>query len=151
MGRCLVYLGGMGAVRAVTRGTVAVCVASVVLLLAFPAQGRSVALTPLVVLHLSAIVLSVGFRLHVLRSLVLTDDGWVLVPLIGRARQMLPIADIYSTEDDVIVLDRSGRVLLLGVGRLGGRDSLRVRTALVLALRRFDQSTVARAASSALS
>jgi hypothetical protein len=136
----------MGAVRAVTRGAVAVCAGSVLLFLLFSAHRRADAVAPLVALHLSALAISIGFRLHALRSLILTPDGWVLVPLIGRPNQMLPIADIYSTDDDVVVLDRLGRTVLLGVGRLGGRDPLRVRTALVLALRRFDepaaQSTV---------
>jgi hypothetical protein len=136
--RCLVYLGGMARVRAVTRTLVTLCAGSVVLLLVLRANRPSVDVTPFAGLVVASLVFSLGVRLHAVRLVSFARGAWALAPMVGPARRMPPVVDVYETHDDVVVLDRDGTVILLGVDRLGGRDPSRTRQVLVDTLPRLE-------------
>jgi hypothetical protein len=131
----------MSPMRAVTRGAVAVCVASVVLLIALSNARVEVHLAPFIALHLAALGVSLAARLCALRSVFFAGEAMHLSPILGPSRRIVRIVDVYETADDVVVLDRNGKTFLLGVDRLGGRDPERTRRALVDALRNFERMT----------
>jgi hypothetical protein len=135
--RCaLVYLGGMSAVRWFGRLASTICVGcAVAFLWSRPAFGRG-SLAVLAFIYGAAVLLALGSRLAMLRSVVVTARGWMLLPLVGRARFMAPIAEVYEQGDDVIALGIDGRTTVLGVDRFPSRNTAVVRQSLVEVLRR---------------
>jgi hypothetical protein len=135
--RVLVYLGGMRAVRSCGWLASAICVGCAVLFLAcVTLRGESRRLPWFGLVYAAAVAFAVVSRLVLLRAVALTRDGWLLVPLLGRAKVMPPLVDVYEQGDDVIVVGMDGQTTLLGVDRFPSRREAEVRRDLVEALRR---------------
>ena len=132
----LVYLGGMGAVRWISRLASTLCLGcALAFLWSRLVFGRSnFALFGFI--YGAGLLLALGSRLAMLHSVVVTSRAWMLLPLVGRAKFMAPIADVYECGDDVIALGIDGRTTVLGVDGFPSRDTSVVRQSLVEALRR---------------
>jgi hypothetical protein len=134
--RVFVYVGGMAAVRSIGRIASTSCVGCAVLFLcSVLLQGRTGHLAFLGFMYVAAVLLAIGNRLVMLRSVIVKRDGWMLVPLLGRPRHMPPLADVYEQGDDVIALGIDGRTTVLGVDRFPLVKQAIVRSSLVQALR----------------
>ncbi len=134
--RCaLVYVGGMKAIRWFGRLASAICVGCAVAFvwsaLAF-GRGNVVIVG---VTYAAAVLVGVGNRLTRLHSVAVTPRGWMLLPLVGQAKFMAPIADVYERGEDVVAVGIDGRTTVLGVDRFPFRDRAVVRRSLVRALR----------------
>jgi hypothetical protein len=85
--------------------------------------------------YAAAVLAGVGNRLVRLHSVAVTSRGWMLLPLVGEARFVAPIADVYERVEDVVAVGIDGRTTVLGVDRFPFRDRAVVRRSLVRALR----------------
>lgn len=127
----LVYLGGMSAVRWLGRLASAICIGcAVAFVWSAPPSGHfHFALAAAI--YAAAVLCAVSSRLAMLHSVVVTRHGWMLRPLVGRAKFMAPIADVYERGDDVVALGIDGRTTLLGIHRFPFRNPADIRRALV--------------------
>ena len=133
--RALVYLGGMGAIRWFGRLAFTLCVGCAVTFLWSRLAFGCCSVVLVGLTYGSAVLLTVGSRLAVLHSVVVTSRGWVLLPLVGPAKFMAPVTVVYEQGDDVVVLGIDGRTTVLGVDRFPSRSTTAVRRSLVEALR----------------
>ena len=134
------YLGGVRQVRTLTAHLTTGCVLSSALFmvhLAHTHDFRSLAIA--IIANVGAVAFAVGVRLAALRTVVTSDHGWMLVPLVGRARPMpRRLVDLYIADDDIVAVGTDGRSFVLGIEKLPFRDHRAARFGLLEALKRFD-------------
>lgn len=139
----LAYLGGVRAVRMLTTSVVAVSVLLSALLLWTLVETHEPAIaTSLVALQLATVAIAVLVRLRALRTVVVTQDAWLLVPLLGKPQRMPRAADAYESGEDVIAVGIDGRTTVLGVDRFPFRRPRETRLALIESLRFTPPSSV---------
>ena len=134
--RCaLVYVGGMEAIRWLGRLAVALCAGCAVAVVWSALAFGRLNVAVLGATYAAAVLVGVGNRLARLHSVAVTPHGWMLLPLLGQAKVMAPVADIYERGEDVVAVGIDGRTTVLGVDRFPFRDRAVVRRSLVRALR----------------
>ena len=82
------------------------------------------------------IIFAVGARLLALRHVIVTRGGWLLAPLLGRARPMPRLQKVFSSGDDIVAVRGNGKLITLGVDRFPYRDPTAVRASLLRSLPR---------------
>lgn len=127
----LVYLGGMGRVRAFTRLGTLFCLTSCAVFFCRQLLHEPIKLMPFIALYLAGFVVAVGARLWALRQVVSRRGGWFLAPLIGPARPIPTAQHLFVRGDDVVAVTLNGRRLVFGVDRLPSRDPAAVRRSLL--------------------
>jgi hypothetical protein len=127
----LVYLGGMRRVRALTRLGSLFCLMSCAVFLWRQVLHEPTDTRRFIALYLVGLLFAIGARLLALRQVVATPGGWLLAPLIGRARPMLPVRGVVVRGEDVVAMAVDGRLIVLGVDRFPFRDPTTVRRSLV--------------------
>jgi hypothetical protein len=133
----LVYLGGMRRVRALARLGSLFCLTACAVFLGRQVLHEPTDLRRFIALYLIGLLFAIGVRLLALRQVVATRGGWLLAPLIGPARPMPPVRDVFVRGDDVVALGVDGRLIVLGVDRFPYRDPAAVRRSLLLNLPRW--------------
>ncbi len=134
-GCALVYVGGMQAIRWLGRLASVICVGCAVAFVWSALAFGRINFVIVATTYVAAVLVAVGHRLARLHSVAVTPRGWTLLPLLGQAKFMAPIADVYERGEDVVAVGIDGRTTVLGVDRFPFRDRAVVRRSLVRALR----------------